>query len=288
MGSCNATVLLYIFATIFVTVSFALTNAAVWVCNFLQVETSGETFWFGIYQIEDTYGSCVFPLPTDPNFANDWATSTLWWTDSNMMTARALGGLASLLSLITWISLWSGLCCGCYKIRCFRIAYGIVSVVCAICSGFLFMSLGNSATCGDYLNVCSFLPNQWQCRNNITVQVYSCKMDAGGVLNIIGMVFFVLAGVMLCITPNPKEESSAEPSAGVLQSAPATSVAGNEVTIEKTEHADGTVVTKTTTVNPDGSKTIEETTEHPEPEIAITDAVPVTPVAEPEIAVTVN
>ena len=35
------------------------------------------------------------------------------------------------------------------------------------------------------------------------------------------------------------------------------------MTVEKIEHADGTVVTKTTTVNADGSQTVEETTETP-------------------------
>eukprot|EP00547_Thalassionema_nitzschioides_P014505 CAMPEP_0194247978 /NCGR_PEP_ID=MMETSP0158-20130606/17335_1 /TAXON_ID=33649 /ORGANISM="Thalassionema nitzschioides, Strain L26-B" /LENGTH=166 /DNA_ID=CAMNT_0038984139 /DNA_START=140 /DNA_END=640 /DNA_ORIENTATION=- len=160
---------------------------------------------------------------SDSTFCS-WTGLAEWWVDVNMIAARACGSVAVIVSLCLWTTLLCGLFCGCYKKRCFRITFGILSVVCSALSGFMFMSLSYKGRCVGNTS--------------------SCSISSGGVYNIIGMVFFILAGFMFCCIPNPTDEESAvaEPSAGVAAQSAAT-----------------------------GGKTIEETTESPpEPEIPVT------------------
>jgi hypothetical protein len=89
--------------------------------------------------------------------------------------------------------------------------------------------------------------------NSSSLCSVGCEFSKGGGFAIGAMLSYFFAGCLLCVAPNPEpdEEFSPPPAA-----------AGQErVTIERTEHADGTVAVKKTTTHPDGSKTVEETTE---------------------------
>ena len=72
------------------------------------------------------------------------------------------------------------------------------------------------------------------------------------------MLCYFFAACVLCVAPNyEKEEEFIAPqmTAGAAQ---------QTVTVERTEHPDGTVTVTTTTTHPDGSKTVEQTTETPD------------------------
>lgn len=57
--------------------------------------------------------------------------------------------------------------------------------------------------------------------------------------------------------------STAEPEEVLFPPAAGAAAGQDNVTVERTEHPDGTVTVVTTTTHPDGSKTVEESTESP-------------------------
>lgn len=136
---------------------------------------------------------------------------------------------------------WCGFCCGCLSVRPIRITLGVLSLIQAI------------------LLSCIFLVNSSEvCRVST-----SCSFSAGGGLAIGALVAYVGASLLFCAARS--EENTDDKGDDQLPYAAATAAgpAPGTVTVEKVEHANGTVVTKTTTVNADGSQTVEETTETP-------------------------
>ena len=79
------------------------------------------------------------------------------------------------------------------------------------------------------------------------------------------MLAYFSAGVLMCAAPDDEPGDVLPPPqlTATSTAAPATSLEPGTVTIEKTEEADGTVITKKITVNADGSQTVEETRETP-------------------------
>lgn len=82
-----------------------------------------------------------------------------------------------------------------------------------------------------------------------------CKFSLGSGLAVGAMLSYFFAACLLCIAPNPVEEQVFVPPAATAGAAQDT------VTVERTEHPDGTVTVTKTTTHADGSKTVEQTTE---------------------------
>jgi len=78
------------------------------------------------------------------------------------------------------------------------------------------------------------------------------------------MIAWFVTGTILCCTPSSHHDDvvSKKEAAPVVAAADPAEGESN-VSVDKVEHEDGSIVTRTTTTNPDGSKTVEETTETP-------------------------
>jgi hypothetical protein len=88
--------------------------------------------------------------------------------------------------------------------------------------------------------------------NSSSLCSVGCEFSKGGGFAIGAMLSYFFAGCLLCVAPNPENDEELVPPPTAGQEA---------VTIERTEHPDGTVTVKKTTTHRDGSKTVEETTE---------------------------
>jgi len=89
--------------------------------------------------------------------------------------------------------------------------------------------------------------------NNSTLCSGGCEFARGGGLAVGAILSYFFAGCLLCIAPNPENEEDFIP--------PQAAAGHDQVKVEKTTHADGSVTVTKTTTHPDGSKTVEETTE---------------------------
>lgn len=154
---------------------------------------------------------------------------------------RITTGIASFMAFCCMVFSWCGFCCGCLAIRPIRIALSVLALIQAILVGCIFL-INSSEVC--------------------TVST-SCSFSTGGGLAIGALLAYVGASLLFCAARN--EDADGDKGGDMLPHATgaAAGPVPGTVTVEKVEHADGTVVTRTTTVNADGSQTVEETTETP-------------------------
>lgn len=234
-----------VLATCLLSIGWALNVAALSTCRlvatdgFRDTENNGLVTGLGLYTFE---GSNEWGQSYCYIFEYTTLTSNFsYWVDTRMNAARITSGIASFVAFCCMVFSWCGFCCGCLSVRPIRIALGVLSLIQAI------------------LLSCIFLVNSSEvCRVST-----SCSFSTGGGLAIGALVAYVGASVLFCAARS--EENTDDKGDDQLPYAAATAAgpAPGTVTVEKVEHANGTVVTKTTTVNADGSQTVKETTETP-------------------------
>lgn len=235
-----------VLATCLLSIGWALNVAALSTCRLVATDgfrdtenDNGLVTGLGLYTFE---GSNEWGQSYCYIFEYTTLTSNFsYWVDTRMNAARITSGIASFVAFCCMVFSWCGFCCGCLSVRPIRIALGVLSLIQAI------------------LLSCIFLVNSSEvCRVST-----SCSFSTGGGLAIGALVAYVGASVLFCAARS--EENTDDKGDDQLPYAAATAAgpAPGTVTVEKVEHANGTVVTKTTTVNADGSQTVEETTETP-------------------------
>lgn len=136
--------------------------------------------------------------------------------------------------------LWSGICCGCLHGKVMRQVLALFS--------FCLMALysGIWAVYGSFT-----------CRGG-------CSFSYGSWCALFTMIAWFVTGMILCCTPSSHhDDADSKKEAAPVAAASAPAEGESNVSVDKVENEDGSIVTKTTTTNPDGSKTVEETTETP-------------------------
>lgn len=272
MPKCGVTGAMYSIATIFVMVGFCLSTYGTWTCNFFEAyrtspnDNEVKPINFGIYTVpagfdysqwtdetvefEDINGwnyfqaFCILPsrLLSFNEDTNDLVRR--WWSDPALNWARGFATTSNVLSLISWVVMWGGFCCGCSSARGWRLTFGIIAIGCSAMTGLSFLSLNNELLCMNDNN-----DNE-------------CRISRGGTFNSIAIVFFGVAGILCLVSPNntnPTYSSTYGEGSGKQPRPPYTMAQPLQVQTESFQHADGTIVSKKVTTHPDGSKTVEET-----------------------------
>jgi hypothetical protein len=224
-----------LFAAFLLLCGWALNVAAISSCRLVTFDNgieSGEGLLYamGLYTVEGRDGYCYVV-----NWA-DWNANIQYWTDRRMTSARVCAGVAALIGFIIMIIAWFLPCFGGGG-KCIRITVGIFAMISCILAGFIFL-VNTSQPC----------------------ESRGCTFSQGGGLAVGAMLSYFFAACLLCVTPNPKDKEE------FIPPQTSTGTAQQTVTVERTEHADGTVTVKKITTHPDGSKTVEETTEIPDVE----------------------
>mmetsp|Transcript_16179 Transcript_16179/g.23790 ORF Transcript_16179/g.23790 Transcript_16179/m.23790 type:complete len:193 (+) Transcript_16179:133-711(+) len=184
MAPCGQHGFMYSVATFLFMIGNILSWAASWYCKFTERYVNGEHKGnYGVWLIESKSSETCFLI--DPN---DPLGTAIWYSDPALGAARGSSTASNTIAFFSWVVLWCGLCCGCSNSKCFRMVFGFLAWVCAALTGMLFLILNSSYPCGDYYN---------------TGNVVECKIATGGVLAIVSIICFFLAGVLHCICPDP-------------------------------------------------------------------------------------
>lgn len=263
---------MYSIGTIFVMVGFFLSTYGTWTCNFFEAyrivsDNEERPINLGIYTVpagfdysqwtdetpdwEDVDGWNYFQafctLPSRLLSFNEDTSDLVrrWWNDSALNWARGFAMTSNVVSLISWVVMWCGFCCGCSNARGWRVTFGIIAIGCCVMTGMSFLVLNSELFC----------------------TTNECRISRGGTFNIIAMVFFGVGGILCVASP---DKSPASPPM-YAEGPNATSVSSSKqqqpyaiaqplhVQTETVHHANGTIVSKKVTTHPDGSKTVEET-----------------------------
>jgi hypothetical protein len=221
-------------AAALLTCGWALNVAAISSCQFVNINSglganANESFFaMGLFTVQGPDGYC-YVVNWD-----DWTGNLPYWTNSRMNSARVCGTVAAFIGFTIMITGWFLPCFGGAG-KCIRVTIASFAIISCILAGFMFL-VNTSSLCS-----------------------VGCEFSKGGGLAIGAMLSYFFAGCLLCVAPNPEPDEEFSP--------PPAAAAGQErVTIERTEHPDGTVTVKKITTHPDGSKTVEETTERPDVE----------------------